>query len=215
MVTTLPRGTGDITRTCTVRHICKAVHTPTRYTRIRANRDPVACTCAPAALAVLVVSRRRVRSEKKCEENTAVARSNYTVRKKARHYICSAGLFGPLASLCLYLSRSAPARAHLSACRVACCVSRAKSPSLSLSLSPSVSICNPAHLCTHSRKRAPRVSTAAASGRAPSLTPSSATARKPVGSRRSHEARFGKSSDLDQAHLQGGKHKAIRRRAAL
>lgn len=169
------------------------------------------CACGSGCACRLATSCEesvRLRSQKKYE-NTAFS-------KKARPciYLQRAGLFGPLASLCLYLSRSAPARAHLSACRVACCVSRAKSPSLSLSLSPSVSICNPAHLCTHSRKRAPRVSTAAASGRAPSLTPSSATARKPVGSRRSHEARFGKSSDLDQAHLQG-KHKAIRRRAAL
>ena len=145
MVTTLPRGTGDITRTCTVRHICKAVHTPTRYARIRANRDPVTCTCAPAALAVLVVSRRRVRSVRlRRNENTAFS-------KKARPciYLQRAGLFGPLASLCLYLSRSAPARAHLSACRVACCVSRAKSPSLSLSslrlyATPRISVRTPA-----------------------------------------------------------------------
>ena len=78
-------------------------------------------------------------------ENTAFSRK----KSPALHYICSAGLFGPLASLCLYLSRSALARAHLSACLVACCVSRAKSPSLSLSslrlyATPRISVRTPA-----------------------------------------------------------------------
>ena len=134
MVTTLPRGTGDITRTCTVRHICKAVHTPTRYTRIRANRDPVTCTCAPAALAVLVVSRRRVRSVRR-NENTAFSR-----KKPGPLHISAACRVVRAArlSLSLSLAQCSRSRAPLSLHALSRAVSRVLSLRLRVSLSPSL-----------------------------------------------------------------------------